>query len=55
MGEHKDITDIQDAVASSIALEYYKESPPPFGHDMLRLFAFEPGYVNLNHGGCRTI
>ncbi|KIY63081.1 PLP-dependent transferase [Cylindrobasidium torrendii FP15055 ss-10] len=28
--------------------------PPPFGHDMLRFFGLEQGYVNLNNGsyGC---
>ncbi|KAF7373807.1 Aminotran-5 domain-containing protein [Mycena sanguinolenta] len=25
-------------------------SPPPFGHSMLKYFAFDPNYVNLNHG-----
>ncbi|KAJ7735967.1 PLP-dependent transferase [Mycena metata] len=25
-------------------------SPPPFGHAMLKYFAFDPDYVNLNHG-----
>ncbi|KAJ7745880.1 pyridoxal phosphate-dependent transferase [Mycena maculata] len=24
--------------------------PPPFGHPMLKYFAFDPDYVNLNHG-----
>ncbi|KAJ6617178.1 pyridoxal phosphate-dependent transferase [Mycena sp. CBHHK59/15] len=24
--------------------------PPPFGHAMLKYFAFDPNYVNLNHG-----
>ncbi|KAF9223652.1 PLP-dependent transferase [Gyrodon lividus] len=28
----------------------YKEAPPAFGHDMLKLFGFHPTYVNLNHG-----
>ncbi|KAI5998883.1 pyridoxal phosphate-dependent transferase, partial [Pisolithus albus] len=30
--------------------ELYKTSPPPFGHDMLKLFGFDPEYVNLNNG-----
>ncbi|KAJ6554374.1 pyridoxal phosphate-dependent transferase [Mycena capillaripes] len=25
-------------------------NPPPFGHAMLKYFAFDPDYVNLNHG-----
>ncbi|EIW86131.1 PLP-dependent transferase [Coniophora puteana RWD-64-598 SS2] len=28
----------------------YKSPPPAFGHDMLPLFDFDEGYVNLNHG-----
>lgn len=30
--------------------EFYKTTPPAFGHDALSLFEFEPNYVNLNHG-----
>ncbi|KAJ7477908.1 pyridoxal phosphate-dependent transferase [Mycena galericulata] len=26
------------------------DDPPPFGHEMLKYFAFDPDYVNLNHG-----
>jgi hercynylcysteine S-oxide lyase len=29
---------------------YESSSPPPFGHPMRKLFAFDPDYVNLNHG-----
>lgn len=25
-------------------------TPPAFGHDMLKMFGFEEGYINLNHG-----
>ncbi|KAJ7038870.1 pyridoxal phosphate-dependent transferase [Mycena alexandri] len=28
----------------------FNDSPPPFGHAMLKYFAFDPDYVNLNHG-----
>ncbi|KAJ7058023.1 pyridoxal phosphate-dependent transferase [Mycena amicta] len=28
----------------------YSTAPPPFGHEMLKYFAFDPDYVNLNHG-----
>ncbi|KAJ7158008.1 PLP-dependent transferase [Mycena crocata] len=28
----------------------FDEDPPPFGHSMLKYFAFDPNYVNLNHG-----
>ncbi|KAF7297201.1 Aminotran-5 domain-containing protein [Mycena indigotica] len=28
----------------------YSLPPPPFGHEMLKYFAFDPNYVNLNHG-----
>ncbi|KAL4066874.1 pyridoxal phosphate-dependent transferase [Scleroderma yunnanense] len=30
--------------------ELYKNPPPTFGHEMHKLFGFDPGYVNLNHG-----
>lgn len=30
--------------------ELYKTPPPAFGHDMLKLFGFDPEYVNLNNG-----
>lgn len=30
--------------------ELYKETPPPFGHELRKYFAFDPGYTNLNHG-----
>ena len=28
----------------------YARPPPKFGHEMLKHFAIEPGYINLNHG-----
>ncbi|KAJ6493173.1 PLP-dependent transferase [Mycena sanguinolenta] len=28
----------------------FEGDPPPFGHSMLKYFAFDPNYVNLNHG-----
>lgn len=28
----------------------YKQPAPPFGHRMLEYFAFDPQYLNLNHG-----
>lgn len=30
--------------------DLYRSTPPPFGHDILRYFGFDPKYVNLNHG-----
>ncbi|KAI6025860.1 pyridoxal phosphate-dependent transferase [Pisolithus orientalis] len=30
--------------------ELYKTPPPAFGHEMLKLFGFDPKYVNLNNG-----
>ncbi|KAF9243518.1 pyridoxal phosphate-dependent transferase [Melanogaster broomeanus] len=33
----------------------YEEAPPAFGHDMLKLFGFAPGYVNLNHGSFGSV
>jgi hypothetical protein len=29
---------------------YINKQPPPFGHQLLEYFSFDPGYVNLNHG-----
>lgn len=28
----------------------FSQPPPAFGHELLRYFAFEPGYINLNNG-----
>ena len=28
----------------------YAQPPPKFGHDLLKYFAIDPGYINLNHG-----
>ncbi|KAG5641881.1 hypothetical protein DXG03_004021 [Asterophora parasitica] len=30
--------------------ELYKQPPPKFGHDLLKYFAFDPEYLNLNSG-----
>ncbi|GLB41511.1 putative aminotransferase class-V [Lyophyllum shimeji] len=30
--------------------ELYKQSPPAFGHAVLKYFAFDPAYLNLNNG-----
>ncbi|KAI6042507.1 pyridoxal phosphate-dependent transferase [Pisolithus marmoratus] len=35
--------------------ELYKTRPPAFGHDMLKLFGFDPNYVNLNHGAVGSL
>ena len=32
------------------AAALYKTPPPPFGHALLQCFAFDPAYINLNHG-----
>ncbi|KAF7976970.1 hypothetical protein HWV62_5043 [Athelia sp. TMB] len=32
------------------AAALYKNPPPPFGHALLACFAFDPAYINLNHG-----
>ena len=31
--------------------ELYKQSPPPFGHALLKHYALDPGCINLNNGG----
>ncbi len=28
----------------------YAQPPPKFGHDLLKYFAIDPEYINLNHG-----
>ena len=40
---------LQAALPALFASTMLAQSPP-FGHEMLREFGFEPGYVNLNHG-----
>lgn len=29
---------------------YINTQPPPFGHQLLDYFSFDPGYINLNNG-----
>jgi len=29
---------------------YAEEKPPPFGHELLKYFMLEPGFINLNSG-----
>lgn len=31
-------------------VSYTDRQPPPFGHQLLEYFCFDPGYINLNHG-----
>ena len=31
--------------------ELYKQPPPPFGHSLLKYYALDPEYINLNNGG----
>ncbi|KAF8815672.1 PLP-dependent transferase [Phlegmacium glaucopus] len=31
--------------------DLYKQAPPPFGHALLKHFALDPEYINLNNGG----
>ena len=31
-------------------VSYTDTQPPPFGHQLLEYFGFDPGYVNLNNG-----
>jgi len=48
-----------DKMTSDMSLEtpptaystsYADKQPPPFGHQLLEYFNFNPGYVNLNNG-----
>ena len=36
--------------APARSASYTDKRPPPFGHQLLEYFSFDPGYVNLNHG-----
>jgi len=33
----------------------YKQTVPPFGHGMLEYFAFDPQYLNFNHGTTSSV
>ena len=35
-------------------IELYKQPPPPFGHALLKYFAIDPEYINLNNGSVLT-
>ena len=35
--------------------ELYKQAPPPFGHALLKHYALDPEYINLNNGGVPTV
>lgn len=35
-------------------LQVQHDQPVPFGHEMLRYFAFDPEYINMNHGSYCT-
>ena len=43
------------AVALTQNFSYTNTQPPPFGHQLLDYFSFDPGYVNLNSGLCFLI
>ncbi|KAF9649870.1 PLP-dependent transferase [Thelephora ganbajun] len=36
--------------ATACDASYADKPPPPFGHQLLEYFSFDPGYVNLNNG-----
>ncbi|KAF9790913.1 PLP-dependent transferase [Thelephora terrestris] len=36
--------------APACSASYTGKQPPPFGHQLLKYFSFDPGYVNLNNG-----
>lgn len=37
-------------VATAYSASYTGKQPPPFGHQLLEYFSFDPGYINLNNG-----
>ena len=44
------ILSTMDTHRSSSKNELYKQPPPPFGHALLKYYALDPGYINLNNG-----
>jgi len=38
------------APALARSASYTDKQPPPFGHQLLEYFHFDPGYINLNNG-----
>ncbi len=55
MNELKDaLNTTQDSLIGVTKGKYSDEPCPAFGHQMLKYFAFEPGYINLNHGEAHT-
>ena len=36
--------------APACSVSYTDKQPPPFGHQLLEYFSFDPRYINLNHG-----
>ena len=44
-----------EAPAPTRSVPYTDKQPPPFGHQLLEYFSFDPGYVNLNNGSPFTL
>ncbi|KIJ57818.1 hypothetical protein HYDPIDRAFT_34765 [Hydnomerulius pinastri MD-312] len=41
---------LPENVSAFDVAKLYKGAPPAFGHEMHKLFGFDPAYINLNHG-----
>ena len=43
-------SNLSTALAAWLTASYADKQPPPFGHQLLEYFQFDPGYINLNNG-----
>jgi len=41
---------LPETPAPARSASYADKQPPPFGHQLLEYFHFDPGFINLNHG-----
>jgi hypothetical protein len=41
---------LPETPAPAHGASYTDKQPPPFGHQLLEYFHFDPGYINLNNG-----
>lgn len=41
---------LPETPAPASGASYTGKQPPPFGHQLLEYFHFDPGYINLNNG-----
>ena len=49
--EVRTVNKIDTMVTCHSRSELYEQPPPPFGHALLKFYALDPEYINLNNGG----